>query len=119
MADFIYNTKHLELEILYEDADFVVVAKPPGLLSVPGTLPELQDSVLTRIRTRYNNPGAEAVHRLDMATSGIILIALSKEAEVELKRQFRDRETQKTYYALVRGKVKFTKQFIELPLSTD
>ncbi len=68
----------------------MVVNKPSGLLSVPGRLEEHKDSVMTRIQRDY--PQAESVHRLDMATSGVIVVALTKAAERELKRQFRERE---------------------------
>lgn len=68
----------------------MVVNKPSGLLSVPGRLDEHKDSVMTRIQRDY--PQAESVHRLDMATSGVIVVALTKAAERELKRQFRERE---------------------------
>lgn len=60
----------------------MVVNKPSGLLSVPGRLEEHKDSVMTRIQRDY--PQAESVHRLDMATSGVIVVALTKAAEREL-----------------------------------
>lgn len=78
------------LVILYQDEHIMVVNKPSGLLSVPGRLDEHKDSVMTRIQRDY--PQAESVHRLDMATSGVIVVALTKAAERELKRQFRERE---------------------------
>ena len=74
------------LVILYQDEHIMVVNKPSGLLSVPGRLEEHKDSVMTRIQRDY--PQAESVHRLDMATSGVIVVALNKAAERELKRQF-------------------------------
>lgn len=76
--------------ILYQDEHIMVVNKPSGLLSVPGRLEEHKDSVMTRIQRDF--PQAESVHRLDMATSGVIVVALNKAAERELKRQFRERE---------------------------
>ncbi len=79
----------------------MVVNKPSGLLSVPGRLEEHKDSVMTRIQRDY--PQAESVHRLDMATSGVIVVALTKAAERELKRQFREREPKKQYVARVWG----------------
>ncbi len=78
------------LVVLYQDDHIMVVNKPSGLLSVPGRLEEHKDSVMTRIQRDY--PQAESVHRLDMATSGVIVVALTKAAERELKRQFRERE---------------------------
>ena len=62
------------LVILYQDDHIMVVNKPSGLLSVPGRLEEHKDSVMTRIQRDY--PQAESVHRLDMATSGVIVVAL-------------------------------------------
>lgn len=80
------------LHILYQDSHIMVVNKPSGLLSVPGRLPENFDSVMLRVQRDF--PEAQSVHRLDMATSGIIVVALTKAAERELKRQFREREPQ-------------------------
>lgn len=91
------------LDFVYRDDYIAVVNKPSGLLSVPGAKPEYRDSVQTRIQEKCGF--AESVHRLDMATSGIIVFALSKKAEKELKRQFRDREPKKFYQALVWGKM--------------
>ena len=68
----------------------------PAALSVPGRAPENKDSLMTRIQA--NHPAAESVHRLDMATSGVIVVALNKAAERELKRQFREREPKKILY---------------------
>lgn len=70
------------LVVLYQDDHIMVVNKPSGLLSVPGRLEEHKDSVMTRIQRDY--PQAESVHRLDMATSGVIVVALTKAAEREL-----------------------------------
>ncbi len=65
--------------ILYQDQHIMVVNKPSGLLSVPGRLPENKDSLLTRIQADF--PAAQAVHRLDMATScWVIIVALNKAA---------------------------------------
>ena len=89
------------LVILYQDEHIMVVNKPSGLLSVPGRLEEHKDSVMTRVQRDF--PQAESVHRLDMATSGVIVVALTKAAERELKRQFREREPKKQYVARVWG----------------
>ena len=67
------------LVILYQDEHIMVVNKPSGLLSVPGRLEEHKDSVMTRIQRDF--PQAESVHRLDMATSGVIVVALNKAEE--------------------------------------
>ncbi|CDL36298.1 Ribosomal large subunit pseudouridine synthase A [Citrobacter freundii] len=82
------------LVILYQDEHIMVVNKPSGLLSVPGRLDEHKDSVMTRIQRDY--PQAESVHRLDMATSGVIVVALTKAAERELKTPVSRARTEKT-----------------------
>ncbi|WP_054688158.1 bifunctional tRNA pseudouridine(32) synthase/23S rRNA pseudouridine(746) synthase RluA [Pantoea stewartii] len=105
------------LHILYQDAHIMVVNKPSGLLSVPGRLEAHKDSVMTRIQRDY--PEAESVHRLDMATSGVIVVALTKAAERELKRQFREREPAKTYFAQVWGHPAEEKGLVDLPLICD
>lgn len=105
------------LHILYQDAHIMVVNKPSGLLSVPGRLEEHKDSVMTRIQRDF--PQAESVHRLDMATSGVIAVALTKAAERELKRQFREREPSKCYVARVWGHPAAEKGVVDLPLICD
>jgi len=112
-----YNPPQDPLVVLYQDEHIIVVNKPSGLLSVPGRLPEHKDSVMTRIQLDF--PQAESVHRLDMATSGIILVALTKAAERELKRQFREREPKKTYLARVWGHPEQEEGLIDLPLICD
>ncbi|WP_145600046.1 bifunctional tRNA pseudouridine(32) synthase/23S rRNA pseudouridine(746) synthase RluA [Yersinia frederiksenii] len=105
------------LHILYQDEHIMVVNKPSGLLSVPGRAPENKDSVMTRIQADF--PHAESVHRLDMATSGVIVVALTKAAERELKRQFREREPKKSYVARVWGHLAQDEGLIDLPLICD
>lgn len=105
------------LHILYQDQHIMVVNKPSGLLSVPGRLEEHKDSVITRIQRDF--PRAESVHRLDMATSGVIVVALTKAAERELKRQFREREPSKQYVARVWGHPASEKGLIDRPLVCD
>ncbi len=84
---------------------------------VPGRLEEHKDSVMTRIQRDY--PQAESVHRLDMATSGVIVVALTKAAERELKRQFREREPKKQYVARVWGHPSPAEGLVDLPLICD
>lgn len=105
------------LNILYQDEHIMVVNKPSGLLSVPGRAPENKDSIMTRILADY--PTAESVHRLDMATSGVMVVALTKAAERELKRQFREREPKKSYVARVWGHLAQDEGLIDLPLICD
>ncbi|EKN5147497.1 TPA: bifunctional tRNA pseudouridine(32) synthase/23S rRNA pseudouridine(746) synthase RluA [Yersinia enterocolitica] len=103
--------------VLYQDQHIMVVNKASGLLSVPGRAPENKDSVMTRIQADF--PTAESVHRLDMATSGVIVVALTKAAERELKRQFREREPKKSYIARVWGHLAQDEGLIDLPLICD
>lgn len=105
------------LHILYQDAHIIVVNKPSGLLSVPGRMPEHHDSVMARIHANF--PQAQSVHRLDMATSGVLVVAISKQAERELKRQFREREPKKSYLARVWGHIQQDEGMIDLPLICD
>lgn len=105
------------LHILYQDAHIMVVNKPSGLLSVPGRLDEHKDSVMTRVQRDF--PQAESVHRLDMATSGVMVVALTKAAERELKRQFREREPSKTYVACIWGYPAKEEGLVDLPLICD
>lgn len=92
------------LEILYQDKDIVVVNKQSGLLSVPGRGPEKQDSISYRVRQIFPQCIEQpSVHRLDMETSGIMVLSLTMEAHRELVRQFEMREVEKTYVALLDG----------------
>ncbi|WP_299004320.1 bifunctional tRNA pseudouridine(32) synthase/23S rRNA pseudouridine(746) synthase RluA [uncultured Shewanella sp.] len=118
MNDFVYSPPTSPwLTILHQDKDIIVLDKPSGLLSVPGRDPKHNDSIYSRVLAEH--PNAQIVHRLDMATSGIIIVALRRSAEKELKRQFRDRETQKTYLARVAGHVKAHTGSVDLPLICD
>lgn len=110
------------LDILFEDDHLLLVNKPADLLSVPGRGPDKQDSVASRAQALY--PQALVVHRLDCATSGVMLLAKTKAAQSELSRQFRDRETAKTYHAITWGQHPeqegpALEGEIDLPLITD
>ncbi|WP_100643756.1 bifunctional tRNA pseudouridine(32) synthase/23S rRNA pseudouridine(746) synthase RluA [Alteromonas facilis] len=105
------------LKFLYRDSDVLVVEKPSGLLSVKGRAEAHFDSIQTRVMKVY--PTASIVHRLDMATSGILLMALNKAANRELSRQFQQREVHKTYFARVFGHPQNDTGRIELPLICD
>lgn len=105
------------LYILYQDEHIIVVNKPSDLLSVPGKAPEHNDSIMSRVQR--DHPNAESVHRLDMATSGVMVVALNKPAERELKRQFREREPKKHYIARVWGHLEKQEGLIDLPLICD
>lgn len=106
---------HLQIETVYEDEALAVINKPSGLLSVPGRTEDY--SVATIVRERW--PGAIPVHRLDMGTSGLMVIAKTKEAYVSLQEQFVKRTVKKRYIALVEGIAKEPKGRITLPLIFD
>jgi len=105
------------LDILYQDEFILVLNKPSGLLSVPGRAPGNQDSLALRAQSQF--PRALTVHRLDMATSGVMVMALNKDMHRELSRQFQERETHKVYYAWVWGEVIDNLGEVDLPLICD
>ena len=96
----------LKVDLVCKEPEFVVVNKPSGLLSVAGKGPENQDCVTARIKKMFPDcPDHPEVHRLDMDTSGLMVLARTKEAHRELSRQFHDRETGKRYIALLDGEL--------------
>ena len=111
-------SKDKTLEIIYEDDVMLVVHKPAEFLSVPGK--EITDAVYTRIKEKYPNAtGPLIVHRLDMSTSGVLLLTKTKEANKHLQSQFIKRTIQKRYVALLNGNLTEDKGKITLPLRVD
>ncbi len=108
---------HKGLDILYQDTDLLVVNKPPGLLSVPGRGPDRQDCQSGRVQGEF--PAARIVHRLDMETSGLLLLALNAEAQRRLGLLFERRQVHKEYIAVVRGRLPHAAGSIDLPLFSD
>lgn len=107
-----------ELDFVFEDEHLAVVNKPAGFLSVPGK--QVTDSVYNRMKALFPNAsGPLIVHRLDMATSGLLLIAKTSEIHKNLQSQFIKRKIQKRYVALLDGLLKEENGFIDLPLRTD
>lgn len=107
-----------KLEIFYEDNEIVIVNKPSEFLSVPGK--NISDSVYTRMVKKYPKAtGPLLVHRLDMSTSGILLIAKTKKAHKFLQKQFIDRTVKKRYVALLDGIITKKRGEINLPLRVD
>ena len=106
-----------ELEIVFEDEWLLVVNKPAGMLSVPGKA-EDRDSVYHRLKKKYPEAtGPMIVHRLDMATSGLLLVAKTKEVHQDLQAQFANRSIKKRYVAVLDGIVLSERTGrIELPL---
>ena len=114
------NTDASQLETIYEDEYLMVVNKPAGMLSVPGK--NGQASVQSMIRKRCPEAkGPLTVHRLDMDTSGLLLIAKDEKTHAMLQEQFEKRQVKKRYIALLDGKVNTPneKDFIRLPLRPD
>ena len=106
--------------ILYEDEWLIAVNKPAGLLSVPGRYSDRQDSILARLRHLLPDGMAIAtVHRLDLETSGILLLARDRQTHRHLSQQFQQRRVQKVYEAILAGSVIIQRGAIELPLWGD
>lgn len=105
------------LHILYQDDDILVLDKPSGLLSVPGKAKEHADSLQNRVQRVF--PTSTVVHRLDMATSGIMVMAMNKAAHRHISRQFELRQTQKSYQAVIYGQPVNDAGEIDLPLICD
>lgn len=107
-----------DLTIVYQDDDLLVVNKPAEFLSVPGI--NIDDSVYMRIKTQFPHAsGPLIVHRLDMSTSGLLMIALNKRVHKALQKQFIERSVEKRYVALVAGNIAAESGSIELPLVLD
>ncbi len=105
------------LDIIYQDEYLLAVNKPAGLLTVPGRGADKTDSLLSRIQQIF--PDALCVHRLDMSTSGLVLVALGKPVQRELSGMFRERRIAKHYVAIVAGCILNTHGEIDLPLAAD
>jgi tRNA pseudouridine32 synthase/23S rRNA pseudouridine746 synthase len=105
------------IRIFYEDRDLLLVDKPHHLLSVPGRHPLNHDSLIRRLQPRY--PDVQAVHRLDLDTSGLMVVPKRRESLSELGRQFQRRQIEKEYTAIVWGEMEDDWGEIELPIATD
>ena len=106
-----------EQDILFADDEIVVVNKAADLLSVPGRGEDKQDCLWRRVQQVY--PTARVVHRLDYATSGVMVLALSAESHRHISIQFQERQTGKTYQAIVAGRIEAQKGLIDQPLRCD
>ena len=107
----------LRVRVLHADAQLVVVDKPSGLPAVPGRAPGLEDCAASQVRTEF--PDALVVHRLDMATSGLLVFARGLDAQRTLGRAFERRDVDKRYEAWVAGHPGADQGCIELPLAPD
>ena len=105
------------IRLLFRDPHLLIVDKPTLLLSVPGRHPLNHDCLLNRLSVRY--PGVCAVHRLDLDTSGVMVVPRHHEALSRLARQFQERRIDKTYIARVAGHVAAEVGECDLPLIAD
>ncbi|MCL2095012.1 RluA family pseudouridine synthase [Candidatus Saccharibacteria bacterium] len=114
----------LDLPILYQDADVIVIDKPAGILShAKGDLAS-EATVATWLADYLERPNPATnregiVHRLDRGTSGVMILAKTPEAEKYLQKQFADRKTDKTYYAITEGTPRQTAAVIDLPIARN
>lgn len=105
------------LAVVYVDDALLVVDKPAGLLSVPGRGADKQDCLLSRAQAKFAD--ALTVHRLDMSTSGLLLLARGAAIQSELSRLFRERQVDKRYLAEVEGCLASDAGEVDLPLICD
>jgi len=106
--------------VLFSDEHIVAVDKPAGLLTVPGIAPEKQDCLRSRIQGMFPEAqGPMTCHRLDLSTSGVIVLGLTKEAHRNLSIQFENRRTEKAYTALLEGHLETDEGTINCPMRKD
>jgi len=103
--------------VIYSDEHLIIANKPSGLLSVPGRGVDKQECLLSHLLVQF--PDAKIVHRLDMDTSGLMVVARSAEVHKHLSRQFQERQTQKTYLAVCCGIPCLDNGVIKLPMRCD
>ena len=114
---FIVPFCHEQIEIIYQDKHILLINKPTRLLSLSGKHPLNKDSVHYRLVQDF--PTATLAHRLDFGTSGIMLVALNKEVNGLLTKQFQARTTHKTYTAMLFGNVPVNEGCIDFPIAKD
>ncbi|WP_444940417.1 RluA family pseudouridine synthase [Microbulbifer sp. ZKSA004] len=105
------------LSVLFEDESLLILEKPSGLLSVPGKNINHKDSLASRTQKQY--PGSLTVHRLDMDTSGLVVMARNPEVHKEMSMLFQNREVEKTYFARVWGVPGSANGEVNFPLICD
>jgi tRNA pseudouridine32 synthase/23S rRNA pseudouridine746 synthase len=114
---FVAPPCHQSIETLYQDEHILLINKPSGLLSLSGKNPLNLDSVHHRLAQIY--PHVSLIHRLDLGTSGIMLLALDKTTNALLSQQFQSRTVIKRYQSIVAGHIKQDSGIIEAPISKD
>jgi len=105
------------LDLVYRDESLLVANKPAGLLAVPGRGADKQDCLSARLQSKF--PDALVVHRLDMATSGLMVFARGAEMQRRLSMMFQEREVEKRYVAVVAGKLEAEAGEVNLPIVAD
>lgn len=105
------------VDIIYSDSSLVIANKPWDVLSVPGRGEDKQDCLWRRVQAEY--PTARVVHRLDYATSGLMVLALTLEAQRDISRSFQERKTDKLYQAIISGRPSEKHGSVDLPLICD
>lgn len=116
-APYLVPHSQEEIAILHRDDNLLLVRKPDLLLSIPGRHPLNKDCLITRLQREW--PTASIVHRLDLDTSGIMVIPLDRETHAHISRQFQQRRVEKNYHAVVHGRVQQDEGEIELPIACD
>jgi len=116
------ESEEIALEVVYEDSDIAVINKPPGLVvhPAPGNYSHtLVNALLSRFEklSSINPQRPGIVHRLDKDTSGLLVIAKNNPSHLELAKQFSEHSIERVYIALVKGRVKFDEDVIELPIA--
>ena len=114
---FIVPVCEEQIEIIYQDGHFLIINKPTKLLTLSGKHPLNKDSVHFRLVQEF--PTATMVHRLDFGTSGILLVALNKEVNAQLGKQFQNRTVTKSYIALLAGHLNNDRGSIDYPIAKD
>jgi len=114
---FIVPVCHEEIEVIYQDQYLLLISKPTALLTLSGKHPLNKDSVHFRLVKDF--PTATMVHRLDFGTSGILVVALNKEINAHLGKQFQARSVAKIYTAILHGHLPDDEGCIEFPIAKD
>ncbi|SNR34625.1 RNA pseudouridine synthase [Paracoccus sediminis] len=117
MTSFAYAPPTGQPEVLHADHEILVVAKPSGLLSVPGRGEGKDDCLINRLRGAF--PTILLVHRLDQDTSGVMVFGLTPHAQRVLSKQFEDRRVKKAYVARLAGRLEPKVGTVDLPLIVD
>lgn len=117
MSNLQYSPPDTPLNVIHRDHELLLVDKPSGLLSVPGKGEHLADCLIARVQAAF--PEALLVHRLDMDTSGVMVFALTPNAQRHLGLQFEKRQMKKVYVARVWGHIPNETGTVDLPLCVD